>query len=87
MALSPNEVTNEGVTQLVEICNGRCGQLTEPYLCHSPKGCWECPTNDFIWGLLEAQNFFEHPFVIQGILSAIVNLQLRETKFGRQGAL
>ena len=39
MALASNEVTDEGVTQLVKVCNGRCGQFTEPYLCCSPKGC------------------------------------------------
>ena len=87
MVLTPNEVTDEGVTQLVKICNGRHNQFIEPYPCYSPKGCQECSANDFIWGLLESQNSFDRPYVIKGNLSAIVNLQLRETKFGRQRAL
>ena len=87
MVLTPNQVTDKGVTQLVKICNGRSGQFTEPYPCCSSKGCWECSANDFIWGLLESQNSFDCPYVIQGILSAIVNFQLREMKFWRQRAL
>ena len=39
MVLTPNEVTDEGVTQLVKICNGRHSQFIEPYPCYSPKGC------------------------------------------------
>ena len=39
MVLTPNEVTDEGVTQLVKICNGRRRQFIEPYPCYSPKGC------------------------------------------------
>ena len=64
MVLASNEVMDEGVIQLVKVCNGRCELFIEPYLCCSPKGCWERPANNFIKGLLEAQNCFECSYVV-----------------------
>ena len=59
---------------MVKVCNRRCRQFIEPYLCYSPKGCWKCLANNFIWGLLEAQNCFESSNVVQKVFSAIIDL-------------
>ena len=59
---------------MVKVCNRRCRQFIEPYPCCSPKGCWKCLANNFIWGLLEAQNCFESSNVVQKVFSAIIDL-------------
>ena len=80
MVLTSNEETDEGVTQLVKVRNGHCKQFTKPYPCCSSKGCWECPANNFIQGLLETYKCFECFYLVQRVFSTIIDLQLRKTE-------